>query len=60
MKRVEVEQSTIFIGLADSRAYGLNKSESDYDYRGVSVTPKKYYLGFESIKQKNVVGMKLE
>ena len=53
MKRIEVEQRTIFIGLSGSHGYGLNRPESDYDYRGVFIAPKKYYLGFDSIEQKN-------
>lgn len=53
MKRIEVEQRTIFIGLAGSHGYGLNRPGSDYDYRGVFIAPKKYYLGFDSIEQKN-------
>lgn len=53
MQRIEVEQRAIFIGLAGSHAYGLNKPTSDYDYRGVFIAPKKYYLGFDRIEQKD-------
>jgi predicted nucleotidyltransferase len=53
MKRIEVEQRSIFIGLAGSYWYGLNRDDSDYDYRGVSIAPKSYYLGFNSIEQKD-------
>ena len=53
MKRVEVEQRTILIGLAGSHAYGLNRPDSDYDYRGVFIAPKRYYLGFDSFEQKD-------
>ncbi|MBO3462548.1 nucleotidyltransferase domain-containing protein [Aetokthonos hydrillicola Thurmond2011] len=53
MKRIEVEQRTIFIGLAGSHGYGLNRPESDYDYRGVFIAPKRYYLGFDHIEQKD-------
>lgn len=53
MKRIEVEQRTIFVGLAGSHAYGLNRPDSDYDYRGVFIAPKRYYLGFDSIEQKD-------
>ncbi|MDB9311215.1 nucleotidyltransferase domain-containing protein [Aphanizomenon sp. CS-733/32] len=53
MKRIEVEQRTIFVGLAGSHGYGLNRPESDYDYRGVFIAPKRYYLGFDSIEQKD-------
>lgn len=53
MKRKEVEERTIFVGLAGSHAYGLNHPKSDYDYRGVFIAPKEYYLGFDSIEQKD-------
>ncbi|MBD2131892.1 nucleotidyltransferase domain-containing protein [Sphaerospermopsis sp. FACHB-1094] len=53
MQRIEVEQRTIFIGLAGSHGYGLNRPDSDYDYRGVFIAPKRYYLGFDSIEQKD-------
>ncbi|MTJ48396.1 DNA polymerase beta superfamily protein [Dolichospermum sp. UHCC 0259] len=53
MKRIEVEQRAIFVGLAGSHGYGLNRPESDYDYRGVFIATKRYYLGFDSIEQKD-------
>jgi uncharacterized protein len=53
MKRIEVEQRTIFIGLAGSHGYGLNRPDSDFDYRGVFIAPKRYYLGFDNIEQKD-------
>ncbi|MBA2747247.1 MAG: nucleotidyltransferase domain-containing protein, partial [Tatlockia sp.] len=53
MERKEVEERTIFVGLAGSYAYGLNHSKSDYDYRGIFIAPKEYYLGFNSIEQKD-------
>ncbi|BAZ69080.1 hypothetical protein NIES4106_38490 [Fischerella sp. NIES-4106] len=46
MKRIEVEKRCILIGLAGSHGYGLNRPDSDYDYRGVFIAPKRYYLGF--------------
>lgn len=53
MKRIEVEERTIFIGLAGSHGYGLNRPDSDLDYRGVFIAPKRYYLGFDNIEQKD-------
>ena len=53
MNRIEVEQRTILVGLARSHGYGLNHLLSDMDYRGVFIAPKKYYLGFDRIEQKN-------
>jgi uncharacterized protein len=52
MKRIEVEQRTILIGLAGSHGYGLNRPDSDFDYRGIFIAPKRYYLGFDNIEQK--------
>lgn len=53
MKRIEVEPRTILIGLAGSHAYGLNRPDSDYDYRGIFIAPLRYYLGLERIEQKD-------
>ncbi|MCF4969307.1 nucleotidyltransferase domain-containing protein [Nostoc sp. CMAA1605] len=53
MKRVDVENRTILIGLAGSHGYGLNRPESDFDFRGVFIAPKKYYLGFDKVEQKD-------
>lgn len=52
MQRLEVEPRTILIGLAGSHGYGLSRPESDYDYRGVFIAPKQYYLGFDKVEQK--------
>ncbi|MBD2166194.1 nucleotidyltransferase domain-containing protein [Calothrix membranacea FACHB-236] len=52
MKRIIVEQRSILIGLAGSHGYGLNRPDSDFDYRGVFIAPKGYYLGFDRIEQK--------
>lgn len=53
MQRIEVEKRTILVGLAGSHGYGLNRPDSDYDYRGVFVAAKNYYLGFDTIEQKD-------
>jgi uncharacterized protein len=53
MKRLEVESRTILIGLAGSHGYGLNRPESDLDYRGVFIAPKNYYLGLGKVEQKD-------
>ncbi len=53
MNRIEVENRTILVGLAGSHGYGLNRPDSDYDYRGVFIAPKRYYLGFDRIEQKD-------
>ncbi len=53
MKRIDVENRTILIGLVGSHGYGLNRPDSDFDYRGVFIAPKPYYLGFERVEQKD-------
>ncbi|MBD2594714.1 nucleotidyltransferase domain-containing protein [Nostoc spongiaeforme FACHB-130] len=53
MKRIEVEQRSILIGLAGSHGYGLNRPDSDFDFRGIFIAPKRYYLGFDNIEQKD-------
>ncbi len=53
MNRLEVENRTILIALTGSRGYGLATETSDYDYRGVFIASKPYYLGFEKIEQKD-------
>ncbi|MDB9303138.1 nucleotidyltransferase domain-containing protein [Nodularia spumigena] len=53
MQRIEVEKRTILIGLSGSHGYGLNRPESDFDFRGVFIAPKRYYLGFDHIEQKD-------
>ncbi|MGD1871873.1 MAG: DNA polymerase beta superfamily protein [Mastigocoleus sp.] len=53
MKRIEVEERTIFVGLAGSHGYGLNRPDSDFDYRGAFIAPKRYYLGFDKVEQKD-------
>ena len=47
MKKETVEQNTIFLTIAGSRAYGTNIPESDYDYRGICIIPDKtHYFGY--------------
>lgn len=53
MRRIDIERRTILIGLAGSHGYGLNRPESDFDFRGVFIAPKRYYLGFDRIEQKD-------
>lgn len=52
MKRQDIEDRAILIALTGSRGYGLATEASDYDYRGVFIATKPYYLGFDQIEQK--------
>lgn len=46
MDKKIVEDNTIFLTVAGSRAYGTNTETSDWDYRGVCIVPdKSYYFG---------------
>ncbi len=46
MDRRQVEERTVLLVLTGSRGYGLATEQSDYDYRGVFIATKPYYLGF--------------
>lgn len=49
---------TIFVTLAGSRAYGINTPESDWDYRGIAVSPKNYILGtYQKFEQAEFKGI---
>lgn len=39
--------NTVVFGLAGSRSYGLETPESDYDFKGLVIPPKEYFLGFK-------------
>ena len=53
MNRQQIETRTILIALTGSRGYGLATEKSDYDYRGIFVATKPYYLGLKKIEQKD-------
>jgi len=53
MNRLEIEARTILLALTGSRGYGLATERSDYDYRGVFIAAKPYYLGLSEIEQKD-------
>lgn len=41
-----LEDRTILLVTHGSRAYGTNRPDSDYDYKGVAIAPKSYRDGF--------------
>lgn len=49
----DYEKHTILATVCGSRAYGTNTPESDWDFKGVLIPPKEYFLGFlHRIEQK--------
>jgi uncharacterized protein len=55
-----LNDKTIYITLAGSRAYGLETPESDWDYRGACIPPADYYMGmfrFEQADSKETMGL---
>ncbi|MGG6267058.1 DNA polymerase beta superfamily protein [Leptolyngbya sp. AN03gr2] len=53
MQRTLVEQRTILLGIAGSQSYQTNLPDSDFEYKGICVAPKEYYLGFSEFEQKD-------
>ena len=41
-----LSDSTIFVSIYGSHAYGTNIKTSDVDYRGICIPPKEYYTSF--------------
>lgn len=54
MGNFDVEKHKIFECISGSRLYGLNKPNSDFDYRGVVIPPMEVLLNpFENFEQKD-------
>lgn len=53
MQRITVESRLILLALTGSHAYGTATPASDFDYKGVFIAPKDYYLGFKLFEQKD-------
>ncbi len=53
MNHQEIEDRSILIALTGSRGYGLATATSDYDYRGIFIATKPYYLGLSQIEQQD-------
>ncbi len=53
MDRKSVETGIILLALTGSQAYGTATPASDFDYKGIFIAPKEYYLGFKTIEQKD-------
>ena len=46
-----VRNNLLFLHVAGSRLYGINKEDSDYDVRGVVLAPKKYWVASHEFEQ---------
>lgn len=53
-----LEHATILFGPRGSRAHGTNTEESDFDYAGIVIPPKSYYLGLDSFNGFDTTGGK--
>lgn len=51
--RKELEDRMILFCKSGSHAYGLNTPESDYDYKGICIAPRRFYFTFEEFDQKD-------
>ena len=45
-EREWLEEGTIFVTLAGSRAYGTSRPDSDTDYRGIAIAPQSHLYSF--------------
>lgn len=53
IKDWEIEENIILFCRSGSHAYGLNTPESDQDYKGICIAPKRFYTSFETFEQKD-------
>lgn len=44
-----LQDRTVFYTVHGSRAYGTHTPESDYDYKGIAIPPKEYFLGYMNV-----------
>lgn len=56
----DLKESTIFLTLVGSRAYGFSSESSDYDYRGICIPPMYTYIGINSKFEQVVDGISKE
>lgn len=43
----EINPRTVFLVVSGSRAYGINNADSDWDYRGIAISPLDIYFGLK-------------
>jgi len=51
--REEIENGMILFCKSGSHAYGLNIENSDLDYKGICIAPKRFYITFKTFEQKD-------
>ena len=47
----KIKPHVVFETLAGSRLYGTNRPDSDWDYRGIIIPPREYFLGLSRFDQ---------
>jgi len=51
--RREIEDGMILFCKSGSHAYRLNTENSDLDYKGICIAPKRFYITFKTFEQKD-------
>jgi predicted nucleotidyltransferase len=51
--RNEIEEGMILFCKSGSHAYGLNIENSDLDFKGITIQPKRFFISFEYFDQKD-------
>lgn len=46
-----VKDNLLFLHVSGSRLYGMNREDSDYDIRGVTLAPRDYWVGAKKFEQ---------
>lgn len=53
MKRIDVEQGMIMLGITGSHAYGTDIEGSDIDIKGITIPPIRYFFSTQRFEQKD-------
>lgn len=53
MNRKEVEERILLLGVVGSKAYGIDRPDSDTDLKGICIGKKEHYFGVDVFEQKD-------